>query len=49
MDDRRPLCWAVLTGTSCSRRDHPKELIESLKEEDAMISVVMDSWKRKRR
>ncbi|CCF37669.1 hypothetical protein CH063_08945 [Colletotrichum higginsianum] len=39
MDDMRPLCCAVLTGTSWSRRDQPREFIESLKEVDAMVSM----------
>ena len=37
MDERRPLCCAVLTGTSASRRDQPRELMESLKDEEAML------------
>lgn len=36
IDDKRPLCWEVLTGRSGSRRLQPSELIESLKEEDAI-------------
>jgi len=34
----------VLTGTSGSRRDHPREFMESLKEEDAMIVQITGSW-----
>jgi len=40
MDESRPVCWEVSTGTS-ALRDQPSEFIESLNEEDAMISVVL--------
>jgi len=38
MDDRSPVCLDVFTGTS-ARRDHPREFMESLNEEDAIVSL----------
>lgn len=37
-DDMKPFWGAVLTGTSTSRRDQPKELIESRKDADAILN-----------
>ena len=38
MEESKPLCWEVLTGTSWSRRDQPREPIESRKVFDAMAT-----------
>lgn len=38
MDDKNPVCLDVFTGTS-ARRDHPKEFMESLNEEEAIVDL----------
>lgn len=40
MDESRPLCWEVSMGAS-SRRDHPREFMESRNDDDAMVYVYM--------
>lgn len=37
MEDSRPDCWFVLTGTSASRRDQPSEFMDSRKDDDAIL------------
>ena len=36
IDERRPLCWEVLTGISGSRRLQPREFMDSRNEVDAI-------------
>lgn len=38
MDDSSPVCLDVFTGTS-GRRDHPREFMESLNEEEAISGM----------
>lgn len=44
MDDRSPVCLDVFTGTS-ARRDHPREFMESLNEEDAILLYCISTAK----
>ena len=40
MDDSRPLCWEVSMGAS-SRRDQPREFMESRNDDDAMVGICV--------
>lgn len=40
-DERRPPCLDVFTGRSASLRDHPRELIESRNDEEAMFPDLL--------
>jgi hypothetical protein len=40
IEDKSPVDWLVCTGRSESRRDHPREFIESRNEEDAIVGDI---------